>query len=150
MQLTKPKNIIPAKYTKEGFRNGIEKVEKALSKSEKSYIGKEKDKINPLEHKFADGIYVRKISCPAGQLLVTEIHKKDNAFFVMTGKLTIMSEEGEATIEAPYYGITKAGTKRIIYIHEHCIFITVHPTKTKNVKDAEEELIAKNYKELEV
>ena len=150
MQLTKPTNIRAAKYTKEGFRNGIQEVEKVLANSGKAYVGKEKDKINPLEHKFADGIYTRKISCPPGQLLVTEIHKKDNAFFVMTGKLTIMSEDGEVTIEAPYYGITKAGTKRIIYIHEHVIWITVHPTNAKTVKDAEEELIAKSYKELEV
>ena len=137
MQLTKPKNVISARYTKEGLvKNG--------------YTNKEKDKINPLNHKFADGIYVREINCPPGQLLVTEIHKKDNAFFLMTGKLTIMGEEGESTIKAPYYGITKAGTKRIIYVHEHCIFVTVHPTKVKTVKDAEKELIAKNYKELEV
>lgn len=150
MQLTKPKNIIPAKYTKEGFRNGIMEVERVLHESGKGLVGKERDTLNPLEHIFADGLYVRKISCPLGQLLVTEIHKKDNAYFLMKGEITIMSEEGEVTIEAPYYGITKAGTKRIIYVHKDCIFVTVHSTNSKTVKDAEEELIAKNYKELEV
>lgn len=149
-RLSKPQNIISAKYTKEGFRKGILKVEEILEKSGKAWNKKDKDFINPLEHMFADGLYVRKIFTPAGQLLVTEIHKKDNAFFVMKGKITIMSEDGEVTIKAPYYGITKAGTKRIIYVHEDCIFVTTHPTNAKNVKDAEEELIAKNFKEIEV
>ena len=149
-RLSKPKNIIAPRYTREGFRNGILEVEKRLEESGMAWDKKDKDFINPLEHMFADGLYVRKIFTPAGQPLITEIHKKDNAFFVMKGEITIMSEEGEATIQAPYYGITKAGTKRIIYIHKDCIFVTVHSTNAKNVKDAEKELIAKNFKETEV
>lgn len=149
-RLSKPKHFVSPKYTKEGFKKGIVEVEKRLKEIGTTFTEKEKDFFNPLKHKFANGIYVREVFTPAGQLLITEIHKKDNAYFVMKGEITIMSEDGEVTIEAPYYGITKAGTKRIIYVHKDCIFVTVHSTNTKSVKDAEEELIAKNFKDIEV
>jgi len=35
-------------------------------------------------------------------------------------------------------------------VHEDCIFITVHPTDAKNIKDAEKEIIAKDFKDIEV
>tara|TARA_R100001082_G_scaffold110517_1_gene90659 strand:+ start:322 stop:888 length:567 start_codon:yes stop_codon:yes gene_type:complete len=149
-QLDKPLSKFPSKYTKEQFRNGTKVLEEKLVESNKAFSEDEKDFFNPLKHKFCDGLYIREIFNPAGQLLVTKIHKKDNAYFLMKGKMTIMSEDGEVTIQAPYYGITKAGTKRIIYVHEDCIFITVHPTDAKNVKDAEEDIIAKNFNDIKV
>lgn len=149
-KLSKPIHFKPSKFSKKGFQEGILEVEKHLKKNKRTFSDKEKDFFNPIKHKFCNGLYIREIFNPAGQLLVTKIHKKDNAYFLMKGTMTIVSEKGETTIKAPYYGVTKAGTKRIIYVHEDCIFITVHPTKANNVKDAEKELIAKNFKDIEV
>ena len=56
-----------------------------------------------------------------------------------------MTEEGETRISAPYYGITNAGTKRVIYVHEDTIFVTVHPTSSKDLDEIEEEIIAKDF-----
>ena len=149
-KLSKPLSSLPSKYTQEQFRNGAKALENKLKEKNVGLTDNERNFFNPLKHLFGNGIYIREIFNPAGQLLVTQIHRKDNAFFLMKGKMTIMSEDGETTIEAPYYGLTKAGTKRIIYVHEDCIFITVHPTNAKNVKDAEKDIIAKNYKDIEV
>lgn len=149
-KLSEPLSKIPSKYTKQQFRNGTKVLEEKLVKSKMAFSEEDKNFFNPLKHKFGDGIYIREIFNPAGQLLVTKIHKKDNAFFLMKGKMTVMSEDGETTIEAPYYGLTKADTKRIIYIHEDCIFITVHPTNAKNVKDAEKDIIAKDFNDIGV
>ena len=149
-KLSKPLSQFPSKYTKEQFRNGTRVLENKLIESNKAFSVDEKNFFNPLKHKFGNGIYIREIFNPAGQLLITKIHKKDNAFFLMKGKMTIMSEDGETTIQAPYYGLTKAGTKRIIYVHEDCIFITVHPTNAKNVKDAEQDIIANDFNDIEV
>tara|TARA_R100000734_G_C3319164_1_gene114483 strand:- start:7870 stop:8436 length:567 start_codon:yes stop_codon:yes gene_type:complete len=148
--LSKPIHFKPSEISKKGFQDGIIEVEKHLKANKKTFSELEKNHFNPIKHKFCNGLYIREIFNPAGQLLVTKIHKKDNAYFLMKGVMTIVSEEGETTIKAPYYGVTKAGTKRIIYIHEDCIFITVHPTNAKNVEDAEKELIAKNFKDIEV
>jgi len=45
--------------------------------------------------------------------------------------------------------VTAVGTKRIIYTHTDCTFVTVHPTDLKDTDQIEDELIAKDYKELE-
>jgi hypothetical protein len=60
--------------------------------------------------------------------------------------MTILGEDGEKRIKAPHYGITKAGTKRIIYAHTDCIFVTVHATNETDVDKIEEEIISKDFK----
>jgi len=98
-----------------------------------------------LEHEFGEGTYVRKISMPKNLLYVTVIHKVKHPFFVMKGKATIISDNGVQTIEAPYHGMTEPGTQRILYVHEDCVWITVHPTDKTTVEEAVEDVIARDY-----
>ena len=107
--------------------------------------GEELHTYNPVKHTFADNCYVREIFNPAGQLIVTKIHKKEHPFFLMKGKMSILTEDGVVELEAPHHGITKPGTKRIIYTHTDCVFITVHGTDKKTPGEVEEEVIAKNF-----
>lgn len=102
----------------------------------------------PLKHKFADGIYVREIFMPAGMLIVSKIHKFEHPYFVLNGDVSVFTEEGEVRIKAPFYGITPAGTKRILFIHKDTTWITVHATKETDLEKIEEEIIAKTYNEL--
>ena len=108
-------------------------------------VGEDVEKHNPTKHTFADGCYIREIFNPAGMLIITKIHKKEHPFFLMKGKMSILTEDGVKTIEAPHHGITKPGTKRAIYAHEDCVFITVHATDKTTPEDVEEEVIAKDF-----
>ena len=63
--------------------------------------------------------------------------------------MSIITEKGEEHISAPYYGVTTVGTKRIIYTHTDCVFVTVHATELKDADKIENEVIAKDYTELE-
>ena len=130
---------------KKDFRNQITLVHEALEGNEKAMTGEELHTYNPVKHTFADSCYVREIFNPAGQLIVTKIHKKEHPFFLMKGKMSILTENGVVELEAPHHGITKPGTKRIIYTHTDCVFITVHGTDKKTPEEAEEEVIAKNF-----
>ena len=105
-------------------------------------------KINPTKHSFADGQYIREIFNPAGLFIVTKIHNKTHPFFLMQGEMTIFSENGLERISAPYHGITQAGTKRAIYTHTECVFVTVHATDKLNIEDIEEEVIAKSFEDV--
>ena len=103
---------------------------------------------NPVKHTFAGGCYIREIYNPANELIITKIHKKEHPFFLMKGKMSILTEEGIQNIEAPYQGVTKPGTKRAIYAHEECIFITVHATSNTTIEDVEDEVICTKYEDL--
>ena len=103
---------------------------------------------NPVKHTFAGGCYIREIYNPANELIVTKIHKKEHPFFLMKGEMSILTEEGIQNIKAPYQGVTKPGTKRAIYTHEECIFITVHATDNTTIEDVEDEVVCTKYEDL--
>ena len=147
--LEKPLSFLPSEYTKEEFRVGIKDVENKMSESKRSLKGKELEHFNPLKHSFAKGVYIREVFNPAGELLVTKIHKYSHPFFLLQGEMTILGEDGEKRIKAPHYGITKAGTKRIIYAHTDCIFVTVHATDEIDLNKIEEEIISKDFENRE-
>jgi len=127
------------------YRNAIVEFEEQIKNTEGALVGEELDKYNPLKHTFADGYYVREINTPAGQILITKIHKEEHPFFLMKGECSILTEDGPKRIKAPYYDITKPGTKRIIYIHSDVTWVTVHITDLKDIDEIEEEIIAKDF-----
>tara|TARA_B100000470_G_C19706534_1_gene353424 strand:+ start:30 stop:599 length:570 start_codon:yes stop_codon:yes gene_type:complete len=145
----KPESFITATYSLEEFREGIEKVEDKMRQSDRAFKERrEIDEINPLRHFFSDdGFYIREVFNPSGEFIVTKIHKYSSPFFLLKGCMTIVSEDGEKRIRAPHYGITKAGTKRIIYAHEDCVFVTVHRTDKTTIEEAEQEIIAQNFED---
>ena len=101
--------------------------------------------INPLKHTFADGLYIREIFMPKGQIISTGIHKKEHPYFVLKGDISVLTDEGIKRIKAPYNGITKPGTKRLIYMHEDSVWITVHATDKSKVEDVLNDVIAKDF-----
>ena len=129
------------------FREKISELEKAVI-SVGNTTGSAMHKANPVKHTFAGGCYVREIYNPAHELIITKIHKKEHPFFLMKGEMSILTEEGIQNIKAPYQGVTKPGTKRAIYTHEECIFITVHATDSTNVEEIEEEVVCTKYEDL--
>ena len=134
---------------KEQFRANIMKVQENIENHPNGLTGEELEKVNPLKHSFADGCYIREISNPKGELLVTKIHKVTHPFFLLKGDMSILTEEGIKRIKAPHYGITPAGTKRIIYCHEDCVFVTVHATKETDINKIEEQVIAKDFNDFD-
>jgi hypothetical protein len=133
--------------SKSDIRSLIVNAEEAIKKMPGSVVGD--NWLNPLKHSFADGCYVREIFNPAHELIVTKIHKKAHPFFLLKGEMSILTEEGVKRIKAPYYGITPAGTKRLIYTHEDVVFVTVHVTNETDLEKIEEEVIAKSFDEIE-
>lgn len=131
----------------ETFQTSLEKFckETDQEKNVSSYRGETEGAVT---HNFADGQYIRTIVMPKGLVVTTKIHNQNHPFFIMTGEVSIFSEQGVQQIKAPYHGITKRGTKRVLYVHEECVFITVHCTDKLDLKEVEEECIAKNFSEV--
>ena len=147
--LNKREEKIALKMKKEEFRKGIMQVQENIENHPNGLTGEALQKLNPLKHSFADGCYIREIFNPKGELLVTKIHKVKHPYFLMKGDMTILMQDGIKRIKAPHYGITPAGTKRIIYCHEDCVFVTVHATKLTDIDKIEEEVIVKDFDEFD-
>jgi hypothetical protein len=104
----------------------------------------------PLKHTFADGLYVREITCPAGALIATKIFKQTHATFLLKGEVSVATERGVERIKAPYSLITKSGTKRIIFCHSDVIWTTVHANKDdeRDIDKIENFVIAESFDEI--
>lgn len=100
----------------------------------------------PLTHRFTPGMYIREIFMPAGSLITSKIHNTEHPYTISKGKVAVSIDGKDwEEIEAPYTGITKPGTRRILYIIEDCIWTTYHvnPTDTQDVQEIEDRIIDK-------
>ena len=100
---------------------------------------------NPLKHFFGDDLYVREIFMPAGQLIMSRLHKFTHPYFIMKGEVSVLTENGPIHVTAPYWGMTQSGTKRVLYAHKDTVWITVHSAEKKDTDILEEELTAVNF-----
>lgn len=86
----------------------------------------------PLNHLFTPGLYTREIFMPKGTLLTSRVHLFEHPFVVSAGVVSVWTDDtGWVTLRAPYTGITKPGTRRVLFIHEDCIWSTFHLNPTE-------------------
>ena len=113
----------------------------------KTYIGD--NEACPVKHTFSDGIYVREMFVPKGMMLVGKIIKQTHHIFLMSGKIAIITEDGEKIMEGPCSVVAKGGTKRVGYALTDVVWINVHPniTDTPDLDKLEQEVIAEDYDE---
>ena len=64
--------------------------------------------------------------------------------------MSILTESGVKTVTAPHNGVTPPGTKRVIFTHEDCVFITVHATDKTTPEEVEEDVIAKDFSDKDI
>jgi len=105
----------------------------------------------PLKHSFADGIYVRQMNMNKGSVVVGAIHKHLHVWFLLTGNISVATEDKVEDYIAPCYVVATPGTKRVIHANEDSIFVNVHknPTNTKDISKLEKDIVAKDFKEYE-
>lgn len=105
----------------------------------------------PLKHTFADGIYVRQMSMRTGSVVVGAIHKHLHVWFLLTGHISVVTEDTTEDYIAPCYVVATPGTKRVIHANEESIFVNIHknPTNSQDIEWLEKEIVAKDFKEYE-
>lgn len=99
-------------------------------------------------HEIANGHYVRKVFYPKGILAFGKIHKYPCFSFMPKGKVVVLTENGVKMVEGPYYEITRAGNKRVVFAIEDSERLTVHKTDKTNIDEIEKELIADDYSQV--
>lgn len=98
----------------------------------------------PITHEFTDGVYIRKMTMPAGELVVGAIHNHLHLWFLMKGRVLISNNGEEIEHIAPCYTLSEPGSKRLIYAVEDSIFVNIHknPSNTRDVNKLEEEIVS--------
>ena len=108
-------------------------------------------KISPIKHAFADGIYIRQMDMAKDTVVVGAIHKHLHVWFLLTGHVTIATEDVTEDYIAPCYVVSTPGVKRVILANEDSIFVNIHknPSNTRDLDELEKEIVALNYEEYE-
>jgi hypothetical protein len=93
----------------------------------------------PVTHGFTNGFYIRTIFMPAvgeGTLITSLIHNTTHSFFVSEGSVKVkVNDEEWQVIEAPYWGITHPGTRRVLLVTDDCTWTTFHPISEKELPE---------------
>jgi quercetin dioxygenase-like cupin family protein len=95
-----------------------------------------------LVNRFADGLYARQVTMPKNSVCTSQIHLKEHFAFVMTGDISVWTDQDYQRIKAPCVLTTQPGTKRVLQAHEETVWITVHATSAKTQAEAEAELVS--------
>jgi hypothetical protein len=102
---------------------------------------REQVEIAPTHH-FADGIYAREITIPAGTLLTGKIHRTRHLNIVSQGDITVWSPgEPARRIQAPFAFVAEPGTRRVGFAHEDTVWTTIHATSETDLEKLEAQLI---------
>lgn len=109
------------------------------------------NKLAPLEHTFADGVYVRQMYMPKDTAVIGKIHKREHVWFLLQGCISVATENKIEEYEAPRYVVSPGGSKRVILALEDSIFVNIHPnpSNTQDLIELEKYNVAKNYEEYE-
>lgn len=103
-----------------------------------------------LRHYFASGVYVREMVIPAGVLAVGKIHRHEHIFVLLSGTLTIITEEGSETLTGPVTRVAPAGTKRCAIAQTDCILQNIHAVgEERDLEKIEALFIAPDFAALE-
>ena len=95
-----------------------------------------------LKHEFTPGMYIRSLTMPKGALAVSKIHKTEHPYFILRGRVSVWIEgKGWITYCGGHRGITKPGTRRVLYVWEETEWVTVHVTDKTDVEEIERDVI---------
>ncbi len=82
----------------------------------------------PLEHVFTPNLYSRKIFMPAGSLITSRIHRFEHPFVILRGKVGVWNDGEWDLFESGHFGVTKSGSRRLLYTYEDTEWVTFHVT----------------------
>lgn len=95
----------------------------------------------PTEHIFHGGMYCRQVWRPAGCLIVGKVHKKEHFYMIVSGTVTVTTDDGVQSLTGPMLLCSTPGTKRAVYAETDALCMTFHKVESTTVEDVESELV---------
>ena len=131
--------------------NGVEQKVYGLPGSVNSEVDTGESIGLAVSHTVTPGLYVRELTMPAGLLIVSRIHLREHPFYILSGEVSVYDGDSVSTYVGPYKGITKPGTKRVLYTHKDTVWVTFHVTDKTSVEDLEKsgELVCDEFEDFD-
>lgn len=117
----------------------------SINKLEKFIFDELEPALEELIHTHTNGLYSRTWKAKAGTIWVSRVHKTIHQFVLLEGELLVWIDGKETHFEAPYHGITKPGTRRVLYIIQDVTWITFHANPDNLNEDEIVELITEKH-----
>lgn len=130
-------------------RNRILDLEEAMKQVPDAY-GMVEFNEGKIKHHFGTGVYGRELFIPAGNVIVSKIHKGKTLNVIAKGVISVIDPEtGYKTYKAPHVFVSSPMTKRIVIAHEDTLWITSHENinDSEDLEEIESRIVAKNFKE---
>lgn len=99
-----------------------------------------------LVHHFADGIYVRQLTIPAGTVIIGKKHKKECVNIMLKGDITIYADGDMERFTDHYIGVAPAGTQKAARAHKDTIWLCIHAVDNDNLEEIEKDIIIEDEK----
>lgn len=124
-------------------RAKIQKLARALAESEGYFTEL------PLDHQFANGMYIRRLFIPKGSLIVGRIHKHECVNIVEKGDVSVLTETGMMRVQAGFTIVSPPGIQKVGYAHEDTIFTNIFRTDETDISRIEDVLTWASYEAME-
>lgn len=104
----------------------------------------------PIDHHFHAGMYARELTIKAGTLLTGRIHKFDHFDIMLSGDITVSTDDGQVKrLTGLNIMQGKAGKKRAGYAHVDTHWITFHSTDERHEDEMLDYLTCETFEELD-
>jgi hypothetical protein len=126
--LTIPPRRLPARTTREK----VERLEQHLLQYPQVDL--------KTQHCLSGGVYARSITLPADTIITGAVHKHDH-IVIVTGDITVTTEDGPRRFTGQHVFPVAAGSKRAGFAHAETVWTTVHSTNKTSPEDIEDDLV---------
>ena len=100
-----------------------------------------------VEHFFSPGIYTRVLYIPKGCMLTGKIHKEPILNIMMKGDISVLLGDRVVRVQAPFMGVSPAGSKKIGYAHEDTVWMGCHGTDETDLAKIEARFVTNDEQE---
>lgn len=101
----------------------------------------------PITGYFSKGVYAREMRVPKGCCFTGKIHKFANLNILSQGEMSVSTDSGIQRVKAPFTIVAPAGSKRIGYAHEDCVWTTILGTDETDTALIEAEFTADSHED---
>jgi len=102
----------------------------------------------PIREFFADGLYIREMTIPAGTAVTGALHTKGHVNIVTKGHFIVHTKDGTKEYHAPQTIVSTDGTKKGVYAYTETVWTSIHATELTDPDEIVRELTTSTEQDL--